>query len=51
MYSIVVFVVALLTQIAAMLDASVSEAVAGAGAVWTYRVDINRSALGADRRP
>ncbi len=41
MYSIVVFVVVLLTQIGAVLDASKAQAVADAGAGWTHRVDIN----------
>ena len=41
MYSIVVFVVVLLTQIGAILNASKDQAVADAGAGWTHRVDVN----------
>jgi putative ABC transport system permease protein len=43
MYSIVVFVVVLLTQIMAIMSASVRGAVADASAGWTHRVDINGS--------
>ncbi len=47
MYSIVVFVVVLLTQITAIMSASVDSAVADASAGWTHRVDVNGStALG-----
>jgi putative ABC transport system permease protein len=41
MYSIVVFVVVLLTQIGAILNASKDQAVSDAGAGWTHRVDVN----------
>ena len=41
MYSIVVFVVVLLTQIGAILNASKDQAVADSGAGWTHRVDVN----------
>ncbi len=41
MYSIVVFVVVLLTQIGAILNASKGQAVADSGAGWTHRVDVN----------
>ena len=41
MYSIVVFVVVLLTQIGAVLNASKDQAVADSGAGWTHRVDVN----------
>ena len=40
MYSIVVFVVVLLTQIGAVLNASKDQAVADASAGWTHRVDV-----------
>ena len=60
MYSIVVFVVVLLTQIGAVLNASNDQAVADASAGWTHRVDVNgtliagqpgrRAAVGAVRR-
>ncbi len=41
MYSIVVFVVVLLTQISAIMGASISSAVADASGGWTHRVDVN----------
>ena len=41
MYSIVVFVVVLLTQIGAVLNASKDQAVADASAGWTHRIDVN----------
>jgi putative ABC transport system permease protein len=41
MYSIVVFVVVLLTQITAILSTSVDGIVANASAGWSYRVDVN----------
>jgi putative ABC transport system permease protein len=44
MYSIVVFVVVLLTQITAIMGASVDNVAADASAGWTHRVDVNGSA-------
>ncbi len=41
MYSIVVFVVVLLTEIGAILASSTGQAVADASAGWTHRVDVN----------
>jgi putative ABC transport system permease protein len=43
MYSIVVFVVVLLTQITAIMTASVGGAVADASGGWTHRIDVNGS--------
>ncbi len=48
MYSIVVFVVVLLTQITAIMTASVGNAVADARAGWGYRVDVNGATLVED---
>jgi putative ABC transport system permease protein len=48
MYSIVVFVVVLLTQISAIMGASISSAVADASGGWTHRVDVNGATVMAD---
>ncbi len=48
MYSIVVFVVVLLTQISAIMGASISTAVADASGGWTHRVDVNGATPIAD---
>ncbi|HMK12005.1 MAG TPA: FtsX-like permease family protein [Acidimicrobiales bacterium] len=45
MYSIVVFVVVLLTEIGAILASSTNQAVADASAGWTHRVDVNGTLL------
>ena len=48
MYSIVVFVVVLLTQITAVMSSSVDNVATNASAGWTHRVDVNGSTPVAD---